>query len=225
MLLGEDPETGLPVTLRTGRFGPYVQLGEAEAGSKPKRAGIPKGWAIDDIDLAAALKLLSLPREIGAHPETGSPITAGIGRYGPFVSHEGKYANLDSVDEVFTVGANRAVSLLAEKKSGRRTAAAIIKALGEHPSEGGAITVRSGRYGPYVNHGKINATLPRDLDPEAVTPEQALELIAAKAAKGPAKPRKAPAKKKAAAKRKKPASGKSGKPRRKASTSASAELD
>ncbi|MGH6922533.1 MAG: type I DNA topoisomerase [Propylenella sp.] len=187
VVLGEDPETGLTVTLRTGRFGPYVQLGpDAGKGEeKPKRASIPKGWVVDDIELAAALKLLSLPREIGAHPETGKPITAGIGRYGPFVSHDGKYANLDGVDEVFTVGANRAISLLAEKKSGRgRATPAVIKDLGEHPTEGGPVTVRAGRYGPYVNHGKLNATLPRSLKPEDVSADQAVALLAEKAAKG-----------------------------------------
>ena len=137
--------------LRTGRFGPYLQLGPdptEKGGEKPKRASIPKGWAIDELDLEAALKLLALPREIGIHPETGKPITAGIGRYGPFVENAGKYANLDSVEEVFTVGANRAISLLAEKKSGRgRVSASALKSFGEHPTAGGAITVRSGRYG------------------------------------------------------------------------------
>ncbi len=201
--LGEDPETGLAVMLRNGRFGPYLQLGPdpEKGGEKPKRASIPKSWTVDQIDLEAALKLLSLPREIGTHPETGKPITAGIGRYGPFVENAGKYANLDSVDEVFTVGANRAISLLAEKKSGRgRAAPTALKELGEHPSEGGAITVRSGRYGPYVNHGKVNATLPRNVKPEDVTLDQAVELLAEKAGRAPAKKaapkgRKAPAKK------------------------------
>ena len=200
--LGDDPESGLPVMLRNGRFGPYVQLGPdgEKGGEKPKRASIPKGWAIDQIDLQAALKLLSLPREIGIHPETGAPIVAGIGRYGPFVENAGKYANLDSVDEVFTVGPNRAISLLAEKKSGRgRAAPSALKSF-EHPTEGGAITVRSGRYGPYVNHGKVNATLPRNLKPEDVTLEQALELLAERAGRAPAKKaapkaRKAPTKK------------------------------
>ena len=201
--LGEDPETGLAVMLRNGRFGPYLQLGPdpEKGGEKPKRASIPKGWTVDQIDLEAALKLLSLPREIGTHPETGKAIIAGIGRYGPFVENAGKYANLDSVDEVFTVGANRAISLLAEKKSGRgRAAPAALKELGEHPSESGTITVRSGRYGPYVNHGKVNATLPRNIKPEDVTLEQAVELLAEKAGRAPAKKaapkgRKAPAKK------------------------------
>jgi DNA topoisomerase-1 len=202
--LGEDPDSGLAVMLRTGRFGPYLQLGPdpTEKGAeKPKRASIPKGWTLDQIDIEAALKLLSLPREIGIHPETGAPITAGIGRYGPFVENAGKYANLDSVDEVFTVGANRAISLLAEKKSGRgRATPSALKNLGDHPTEGGVITVRSGRYGPYVNHGKVNATLPRNMNPEGVTLEQALQLLAEKAGRAPAKKiaskgRKAPAKK------------------------------
>jgi DNA topoisomerase I len=202
-VLGEDPDSGLQVMLRNGRFGPYLQLGPdgEKGGEKPKRASIPKGWVIDQIDLEAALKLLALPREIGIHPETGKPITAGIGRYGPFVENAGKYANLDSVDEVFTVGANRAISLLAEKKSGRgRASPASLKSLGEHPSEGGAVTVRSGRYGPYVNHGKVNATLPRGVKPEDVTLEQAVELLAERAGRAPAKKpaskgRKVPAKK------------------------------
>lgn len=178
-ILGQDPDTGEDISLRTGRFGPYVQLGEE---AKPKRASLPKGWAPDTIDLEKALSLLSLPREVGLHPETGQMIAAGIGRYGPFVQHEKTYANLPSVDDVFTVGLNHAVTLIAEKvaKGGRgRSAAQTLKELGDHP-DGGAITVKDGRYGPYVNHGKVNATLPKDTDPQAVTLEQALELIAAK---------------------------------------------
>jgi DNA topoisomerase I len=188
--LGKDPETGLDVTVRTGRFGPYVQLGEASAeNKKPKRASLPKGWDPATIDLGQALALLALPREVGLHPETGTMITAGIGRYGPFVHNEGTYANLDSVEEVFSVGLNRAVSLLAEKKAGSgrgrgRAAPSALKTLGDHPTEGGPITVRAGRYGPYVNHGKVNATLPKDVDPETVTMDMALELLAAKASKG-----------------------------------------
>ncbi len=186
--LGVDPETGLEVTLRTGRFGPYVQLGDnGPDKEKPKRAGVPKGWDVSNIDLARALALLALPREVGPHPETNKPITAGIGRYGPFVQHDGTFANLDSAEEVFSVGLNRAVSLIAEKKAsgGRRArpAARVLKALGGHP-DGGAVTVRDGRYGPYVNHGKVNATLPKDMAPESLTMEAALELLAAKAAKG-----------------------------------------
>jgi DNA topoisomerase I len=194
--LGQDPETGLEVTVRTGRFGPYVQLGEAtEENKKPKRASLPKGWDPATIDLDRALALLALPREVGPHPETGAMITAGIGRYGPFVQNDGTYANLDSVEEVFSVGLNRAVSLIAEKKagggrSGGRATPKALKTLGEHPAAGGPITVREGRYGPYINHGKINATLPKDVDPESVTMETAIELLAAKAGRGTAKPAK-----------------------------------
>ena len=153
-------------------------------------SSLPKGWDAATIDLADALALLGLPREVGIHPETGTPITAGIGRYGPFVQHDGTYANLDSAEEVFSVGINRAVSLLAEKRAGGgrrpggRAAPKALKALGEHPTEGGPVTVRDGRYGPYVNHGKVNATLPKDMAADSVTMETAVELLAAKAGKG-----------------------------------------
>lgn len=205
-LLGYDPDTGLPVTLRTGRFGPYVQLGEGSDEEKPKRASIPKGIDAATIDLDRALQLLSLPREVGQHPETGKPITAGIGRYGPFVLHEGTYANLESLDDVFTIGINRAVTLIAEKAAGgkgkwSRPKAQVLKDLGEHP-EGGKIEVLSGRYGPYVKHGSINATVPKGKDPAALSMEEAIELLAARAAQGGGKrgKGKAPAKKAAPAK-------------------------
>jgi DNA topoisomerase-1 len=198
-VLGTDPETGLDVSLRTGRFGPYVQLGEQNGGEKPKRASIPKGTDPEGLDLRHALALLSLPREVGLHPETGKPILAGFGRYGPYIQHEGKYASLGSAEEVFEVGLNRAVSLLAEKaaSSRGRRGANVIKELGDHPELGGKVQVLTGRYGPYVKHGKVNATLPRDREPEQVTMEEAIELIAARAAKGPAKkrPAKKPARK------------------------------
>jgi DNA topoisomerase-1 len=192
-LLGHDPETGLPVTLRTGRFGPYVQLGEAEGDEKPKRASVPKGVDAATLDLEYALKLLSLPREIGLHPETGKPIIAGLGRYGPFILHDGTYANLGTLEEVFTVGINRAVVLLAEKAAGggksrwQRSAATVLKELGEHPSEGGKIQVLSGRYGPYVKHRDVNATA-QEQQTRALTVEEAVELIAERVAKGPTKP-------------------------------------
>jgi DNA topoisomerase-1 len=195
-LLGTDPETGLNVTLRSGRFGPYLQLGEQgeDKDVKPKRGSIPKGWDLNEIDLDKGLSLLRLPREVGAHPESGQPITAGIGRFGPFVKHESTFANLDSVDEVFTVGLNRAVDLIAQKvagggRRGNRATPQALKDLGEHPDGGGKITVRAGRYGPYVNHGKVNATLPKDMDPQEVTVAQALELIAARAGKKPSRGR------------------------------------
>ena len=190
VLLGEDPDTGLPVYRRSGRFGPYVQLGEAvKGGEKPKRASIPKGVDPAGVDLDYALKLLALPREIGKHPETGEPVLAGIGRYGPYVQHRRTYANLKSPDELFTIGINRAVDLLAQKE--QRGTRQVLKDLGEHP-EGGAMQVLDGRYGPYVKWGRINATLPKGVAPEDVTPEQAVELIAAKqAAKGGKRKRKA----------------------------------
>ncbi|MGV8839615.1 MAG: type I DNA topoisomerase [Bauldia sp.] len=211
-VLGADPESGLEVSVRVGRFGPYLQLGEAVGDEKPKRSNIPRGYDAATIGLEDALKLLSLPREIGLHPESGKPITAGLGRYGPFVLHDGTFANLDSVEDVFTVGLNRAVTLIAEKKEsgGRRNQPLLMKALGDHPTEGGPITIRAGRFGPYVNHGKINATLPRGADPEKVTMAEALELIAKKAEAGPGKrPARATAKKATAPKTKPPAKAKS----------------
>ncbi len=187
-ILGQDPYTDEDVALKTGRFGPYVQRGE---GKEAKRASLPKGWTPESIDLEKALALLSLPRDIGKHPETGKMISAGIGRYGPFVLHDGAYANLETAEDVFSIGLNRAVTVIADKAArgpgrGRNTPAAL-KDLGDHP-DGGKITVRDGRYGPYVNHGRINATLPKGKDPASVTMEEALELIAAKAAKGGKKP-------------------------------------
>jgi DNA topoisomerase-1 len=185
----------MPVTLRTGRFGPYVQLGEGTKEDKPKRSSIPKGVDANDVTLEYALQLLSLPRLVGDHPETGKPITASLGRYGPFILHDGTYANLPTVDEVFSVGINRAVVLLAEKKAGggkgrfQRAAPTVLKELGEHPSEGGKVQVLSGRYGPYVKHGAVNATLPRSKEPANLTMEEAVELIAERVAKGPSKPK------------------------------------
>ncbi|MFN4274299.1 MAG: type I DNA topoisomerase [Aliihoeflea sp.] len=190
--LGKDPYTGEDIWLKSGRFGPYVQRGE---GKEAKRTSLPKGWTVEAMDHEKALALLSLPRDVGQHPETGKMISAGLGRYGPFVLHDGTYANLESVEDVFSIGINRAVTVIAEKQSkgGRGRTSAALKELGEHP-DGGAITVREGRYGPYVNWAKVNATLPNGKDPQSVTVEEALELIAAKAAKG-GKGKKAPAKK------------------------------
>ncbi|MGX7952252.1 type I DNA topoisomerase [Tsuneonella sp. HG249] len=202
-ILGKDPDTGLPVERKKGRFGPYVQLGE---GKDAKRASIPKD--LEDFDLEWALKLLALPRIVGAHPDTGLEIEANIGRYGPYLRHDGKYGKLASTREVFEVGMNRAVDLLAQAANrggaGGRAKAEPIKAFGAHPTSGGEMKVMPGRYGPYVTDGTTNATLPRDAKPEDLTEAQAIELIDARAAKGPAKKkgRKAPAKKKAAPKKK-----------------------
>ena len=197
--LGEDPKTGLEVTLRSGRFGPYVQLGETvKDGEKPKRAGLPKGTVPDDVDLAHALQLLSLPREVGRHPEDGEPIKAGIGRFGPYIQHGKTYANLEPGDDIFHVGLNRAVTLIAEKIAKgprRRFGADPGRALGAHPTKGGPIVAKNGRYGPYVSHEGVNATLPNDKTPETITLEEAAALIDARAERnGPAphaRPRKA----------------------------------
>jgi DNA topoisomerase I len=198
-LLGHD--NGDPISLRTGRFGPYVQRGEATTENpKPPRASLPKGWTPETTDLDRALMLLNLPRAIGLHPEDGQPIEAAIGRYGPYLKHGSKYANLADAEEVFTIGMNRAVEVLAAKQvRGRGAAAEPLRALGDHPS-GGAIAVMKGKYGPYVKWDKVNATLPKDMTPESVTVEQALELLAAKAG-AKAKPKKAAAKPKAAPKK------------------------
>jgi len=202
-VLGVDPDSGLEVTLRSGRYGPYVQRGEAVEGEKPKRAGLPKGMALDDVDLARALALLSLPREVGRHPETGEPIMAGIGRFGPYVQHMKTYASLESGEDVLTVGLNRALTLIVEKQlkgnSGRRFGPAPGRTIGEHPTKGGPIVARSGRYGPYVSHAGVNATLPADQTADAVTLEEAVALIDAKAAAGGGKRRPGSRKSKASA--------------------------
>lgn len=203
--LGKDPNTDEDITLRSGRFGPYVQRGE---GKEAKRSSLPKGWAPETIDYERAMALISLPRDIGPHPESGKMISSGLGRYGPFLLHDGMYANLESIEDVFSVGLNRAVTVIAEKAAagpGRgRKAATALKELGEHP-DGGKIAVMDGRYGPYVKWEKINATLPNGTDPQSVTLEQGIELVNAKAAtkgKKKAAPKKKPAaKKKTAAKK------------------------
>jgi DNA topoisomerase-1 len=198
-VLGKDPYTDEEITLKSGRFGPYVQRGD---GKEAKRSSLPKGWEPDTIDHEKALALLALPRDIGQHPESGKMISAGLGRYGPFLLHDGKYANLETIEDVFSVGINRAVSVIAEnaaKGGGReRGTPAALKDLGEHPDGGGTITVREGRYGPYVNFGKVNATLPKGKDPASVTVEEAVALIAAKGGAAPAARKKAPTRKAAA---------------------------
>jgi DNA topoisomerase I len=187
------------VTLRSGRFGPYVQLGDTvQGGEKPKRAGLPKGTVPEDVDLAHALRLLSLPRVVGRHPEDGEPIKAAIGRFGPYVQHGKTYANLEAGDDIFHIGLNRAVTLIAEKIAKgprRRFGADPGRPLGDHPTRGGPIAAKNGRYGPYVSHNGVNATLPNDKTPETITLEEAAALIDARADRnGPAphaRPRKA----------------------------------
>ena len=200
--LGTDPVSGLPIEKKNGRFGPYVQVGE---GNDVKRASIPKD--IGEMDFDWAVKLLSLPRTIGTHPESGNPITASIGRYGPYLAHDGKYARLTSTADVFETGMNTAVVKLAEAAAnGGRPARGVqapLKVLGNHPRTALEIKLMAGRYGPYVTDGTTNATVPKSVEPEALTLEEAAQLIDARAAAVPAKKgRKAPAKKKAAPKKK-----------------------
>jgi DNA topoisomerase I len=199
-LLGHD--AGDPISLRTGRFGPYVQRGEVTAEQpKPPRASLPKGWEVESMDLERALMLLSLPRPVGPHPEDGEMIEAGIGRYGPYVKHGRVYANLPEVDEVFTIGMNRAVEVLAAKPGrGRAAAAEPLRVLGDHP-QGGALSVMKGRYGPYVKWEKVNATLPKEVSAEEITLEQAIDLVNAKAGAKPGGKSKAAAAKKTPSKK------------------------
>src|SRR5690606_9999136 len=228
--LGMHPQTGMPITLRVGPYGPYIQLDpvpeapaaaveepEAEAvdakgkkkkkakkpaAPKPKRAPVPKNMDPSTVDLDKALALLSLPREVGNHPESGEMIKAGIGRFGPFLVHQGKFKSIpaDDPDGVLTIGLNRAVDLLAQQGKGRG-GFGVLRELGNHPDDEKPVTVNRGRYGPYVKHGSTNATLPKDTTPEDVTLEKAIELLAArKAAPKKTTARKA-APKKAAAKK------------------------
>jgi DNA topoisomerase-1 len=179
-VLGQNPDTGEEITLRNGRFGEYVQEGEGE---KPKRSSLPRGLKPEDVTLEKALKLLSLPREVARHPTSGEPILAGIGRYGSYVQHGKTYANLGKDDDVLEIGGNRAIDLIVAKESGggrSRFGGGDARALGDHP-EGGPISIRQGRFGAYVNHGKVNATLPKGTDPAGVTLEEAIALIKAKA--------------------------------------------
>jgi DNA topoisomerase-1 len=199
--LGVD-ENGVEVTLRTGRFGAYVQLGD---GKDAKRSSIPKDMPATDLTLEQALRLLSLPRTIGAHPESGKPITASIGRYGPYLAHDGKYAKLASTAEVFETGMNAAVARLADAAAGGdrgRGSREPLKVLGAHPRTELELKVMEGRFGPYVTDGTTNATLPKTVAPDALTLEEAAQLIDERAAKGPGKKkkpaRKAPARKPAA---------------------------
>ena len=222
--LGEDPDTGLEVTVRSGRFGSYLQLGEPskdEDGKavKPKRASLPKGVSPDDMDIDRAVKLLALPRTIGKHPDDGEDIIAGVGRFGPYVKHGKTYANIDANEDILAVGLNRAVALIEEKKlnpgKGRRFGADPGRQIGEHPQKGGMIVAKNGRYGPYVSHNGVNANLPGDKTPDAITLDEATALIDARAEHGggssarrkrPA--RKEPAKKAPAAKSAAPSAAK-----------------
>ena len=197
-ILGTDPVTGKVVTLRNGPYGLYVQLGEAEAKEKPKRASLLKGMTPDDLTLEKALAILSLPRDLGPHPEDKAPVLAGVGRFGPYVKHGAKYKTVPADESVLDIGMNRAVALLAEAKAiGRGRATKPIRVIGPHPGDEAPIELYEGRYGAYVKHGGINATVPKDLKPEELTVEQAISLLADRAAKGGGKKPKAVRAKKA----------------------------
>ncbi len=189
--LGRDPETGLAVTLRKGPYGLYVQLGEAEGKEKPKRSSLSPTIAVEELTLEQALALLALPREVGMHPETREPILAGLGRYGPYIKHGSTYRSLKD-DDVLTIGLNRAVSILAEAPGRGRAPAG--KPLGDHPEDGKPVTLHDGRYGPYVKHGKLIASLPKGSDPEQTTLDSAVQVLAERAAKQSAGKAKAKAK-------------------------------
>ena len=183
--LGMDPESDLPVTLRKGPYGVYVQLGEAVKGSKtkPKRQSLLRNMLPSEIDLKLGLALLSLPRPIGPHPETKDMILAGVGRFGPYLKVGDRYVKLGPDDDVLSLGLNRAVTIIAEAPAQRGASKTAGKKIGDHPDDGKPIELRDGRYGPYVKHGKINASLPSDMEPESLSLELAVELIAARAEK------------------------------------------
>ena len=198
-MLGVHPDTGVDIMLKNGRFGPYVEMATDK---KPKRTSLPKNWPYDSIDLEKALRLLSLPRHVGDHPDDGKKSSGAIGRFGPYILHDGTYVNLPTADEMFEIGLNRAVVMLAEKRAnpGRgRSAGKVLKDLGKHPSTEHPVRIMDGRYGAYVKYEKINATIPKGTKPEDVNMDMALEYIAEKEAKGGKK--KKPAKKKAAKKK------------------------
>lgn len=219
--LGTDPASGLPVTLRQGPFGPYVQLGEAEgegkAKTKPKRASLPKGATIEDVTLEMALKLLAMPRVVGQHPDTGKDIVAGLGRFGPYLLHDGAYTKLKDPMEAVEIGINHAVQRIADADARRkgprqRAELKVLRDVGAHPVDGAPVQVIDGRYGPYLKHGGTNAPLPRGSEVDNVTLELAVDAIAARAKSGRGKARK----KAAAPKAKKAASAPMPKPAAKA---------
>ena len=177
--LGLDEGSGKSITLRKGPYGPYIQLGEPEGKAKPKRVSLPKGVEPASVELDLARSLLALPREVGAHPESGKPILAGIGRYGPYIQHDGAYKSVDTLEEVLTIGLNRAVSLLQEA---RKSGATVLRTLGAHPADAQDVAVLSGRYGPYIKHGRTNAPMPKGKTPEELTMEEAVALLDARKA-------------------------------------------
>jgi DNA topoisomerase-1 len=200
-VLGTHPDTGADIWMKKGPYGIYVEMNDG--GEKPRRASLPKGLTPDQMTLERALSLLALPRDIGPHPETGKMISAGLGRFGPYIKHDSKFVSLKGDDDVLTIGMNRAVALIAEAGT-KKGGAEALRTIGAHPEGGGDITVHSGKYGPYVKHGKVNATLPKGTSPDAVTLAEAVELLAARAGsagKGKAKGKSTAKAPKAAAKK------------------------
>ena len=198
--LGMHPEHDKQVLLLRGPYGHYVQLGEVskeEKAKKPKRVSWPKELPVEQADFATALQLLALPRELGAHPETGKKVIVNIGRFGPYIGHDGKFKSIPRTDSIFDIRMERAVELLAQARDG----ATVLRVLGDHPDDNASVEICNGRYGPYARHGKVNATLPKGVSPDDVTLEEALELIAAKVAKGGGKTKKKASTKKAATKK------------------------
>jgi DNA topoisomerase-1 len=189
--IGVDPRTKKAITLLQGPFGWYFQLGDPEGDKKPKRVSLPKNVAPEAATLEIALKMLALPRDLGAHPETAKKVVANIGRFGPYVNHDGQFKSIPKDENVFDISLERAVALLKEPKSpGGRGA---LRVLGKHPEDGQAVALYSGKYGPYVKHGKVNATLPDKDAIDSISLEEALALLAAKAkgkGKKPAKGRR-----------------------------------
>lgn len=194
--LGIDPETGLAIFLRTGSYGPYLQLGEEEEGSKkkPKRASIPKTIPLETLDFNKALSILALPRLLGIKEDSGKDIRAGLGRFGPYIVHDGDFRSIKEPDDVLTISLERALEMLAQPKGTR--GGGVGKEIGKHPDDNKPVTLHSGKFGNYVKHGKVNATIPKDMKPEDVTLAKAVELIAERAAKAPTKAKRAPRKKK-----------------------------
>ncbi|HEV7440188.1 MAG TPA: type I DNA topoisomerase, partial [Methylobacterium sp.] len=237
-VLGNDPVTDLPVTLRDGRFGPFVQLGEAsteKGAEKPKRSSLPKGLSPSAVDLEKALRLLALPREVARHPESGEPILANLGRFGPYVQHGKTYANLGKDDDVLEIGGNRAIDLIVAKEQGGgrgRPASDPGRVVGKDEASGRDLVVKAGKYGPYVTDGDVNATLPKPMSAEALTLEEAIGLINAKraagggksSAKGSARGRKAPARgAKAATTASSPEGGEAAAPKKRAAAKSGAK--
>jgi len=188
--LGTDPTTGFAVALKKGPYGHYVQLGEGNGEFKPKRVALPRPMKPADVDLETALRLLALPRELGRHPETGQTITAGIGRFGAYIKHGGTFKSLSAEDNVLTIGLNRAVVLLAEPAAERRPGPQLLRELGSHP-DGGTVGLYRGRYGPYVSHDGVIASLPRGADLESFALDEALPLLVAQRRKAKGRGRKA----------------------------------